>query len=671
MASKLVARLHLGSRTSKFGTKALPRGLHGDVDAPTPHDRLDADQLVGGWVVDELGPPFAIHILLNGLRVAQTRINHERPDIAPAFPTVPHASWSGWNAVVDMTLARGAADVTLAIEVVRADHSKATLATITRLRPPAHDGEWCQIDEPHHLQVVRHGYVHVRGRVRTEVPIDGVDVRVDGVDVGQARTYSTTDIEDPQVIGFEHAIRVDQRCEPDATAQIGVTARRIDSTAIASEEVTMTIHSAEKVTPAELERLQLLQARTTLAIEHAHEHAAPRVFEKVRLAVFTHHLGLGGAQLWLQDLLRGLMGSGDVACSVFAPADGVLRDELEDLGIPVHVTDVPSVSDPLAYEGRIAELSTVLQSSGANVALANTALTYWGVDAAQRVGLPSAWGIHESFPLEQLWIEAFPPGAVHPYIKRRAELALREASLLIFEADATRVMYEPLAGSSKHTVTLPYGAEFGAVREFVEQSDRSAIRADLGFEPSDQVVLCLGTIEPRKGQLLLAQAFQLIKHDFPHAKLALVGDTGSKYADAVRSFAERHLPRTARVVRVTPDTYDWYLAADVLISTSDVESLPRSVLEAMAFGRPVAATSIFGLPELIADGETGILFEPRSMTAAAGALSRVLSMDQDDLREMGRRGAALVLERHDPQRYVRNIRRALDRLVAEPWVLPR
>ena len=58
------------------------------------------------------------------------------------------------------------------------------------------------------------------------------------------------------------------------------------------------------------------------------------------------------------------------------------------------------------------------------------------------------------------------------------------------------------------------------------------------------------------------------------------------------------------------DTYPWYRAADLLVSASDIESLPRSVLEAMCFRVPVLATSIFGLPELISDGETGFLFEP-------------------------------------------------------------
>ena len=72
-----------------------------------------------------------------------------------------------------------------------------------------------------------------------------------------------------------------------------------------------------------------------------------------------------------------------------------------------------------------------------------------------------------------------------------------------------------------------------------------------------------------------------------------------------------------RLIPITPDVDPWYGMADILVCASDIESLPRTVLEAMAWETPVLATSVFGLPELIDDGETGWLCEPRDMLALA------------------------------------------------------
>ena len=67
--------------------------------------------------------------------------------------------------------------------------------------------------------------------------------------------------------------------------------------------------------------------------------------------------------------------------------------------------------------------------------------------------------------------------------------------------------------------------------------------------------------------------------------------------------------------------------SDLLVCASDVESLPRTVLEAMAWELPVLATAVYGLPELIDDGETGWLCAPRDVDALADGLRRALATE--------------------------------------------
>ena len=65
-----------------------------------------------------------------------------------------------------------------------------------------------------------------------------------------------------------------------------------------------------------------------------------------------------------------------------------------------------------------------------------------------------------------------------------------------------------------------------------------------------------------------------------------------------------------RLVPLVPDALPYYRASDIYVCASYEESFPRSILEAMAFGLPIAATPIFGIAEQITDGETGLFFDP-------------------------------------------------------------
>jgi glycosyltransferase involved in cell wall biosynthesis len=91
--------------------------------------------------------------------------------------------------------------------------------------------------------------------------------------------------------------------------------------------------------------------------------------------------------------------------------------------------------------------------------------------------------------------------------------------------------------------------------------------------------------------------------------------------------------------------------ADLMVCASDVESLPRSVLEAMAWETPVVATAVFGLPELIEHDRTGWLCAPRDVRALADALDRALGTPDAELREMGRAARERVEGRHELGRY--------------------
>jgi glycosyltransferase involved in cell wall biosynthesis len=176
----------------------------------------------------------------------------------------------------------------------------------------------------------------------------------------------------------------------------------------------------------------------------------------------------------------------------------------------------------------------------------------------------------------------------------------------------------------------------------------------------------MGRFERRKAQLSIIQAFQTIASRHRNAQLVLVGDDGTAYANLVRRMAEESaLGDQLRLEKVTSDSLVWYRAADVLLSASDIESMPRSAFEAMALGSPVLAAAVYGVPELIEDGVTGWLFPERDIDALAEGIDRALSTSPDELARMGARASERVRAEHDSAGYAAAYRDMLQRLMAE------
>jgi D-inositol-3-phosphate glycosyltransferase len=378
------------------------------------------------------------------------------------------------------------------------------------------------------------------------------------------------------------------------------------------------------------------------------------------ILVCTHQLNLGGAQLYLMDLLRALIEEGAVAPTVVSALDGVLREDLEALGIPVHLSSLVPIDEVGPHIGRVEELTTWAEGRGFEAVFVNTATAFAfpGAEAAAELGIPAVWAIHESFPPTVLWSN------LKPEIRQRAETALSEAALVLFEADATRRLFEPPVREGRGLV-LPYGLDFAPIDSARAEFDRSAARRMADIPGDAEVVLCVGTIEPRKAQLQLAQAFGSIAEAHPRARLVFVGARDDPDSEALANFVEAtDLGDRIELIPVTPDIHPWYQLADLLVCASDIESLPRTVLEAMAFETPVLATSVFGLPELIEDGETGWLCEPRDMPALAAALDRALNSSPEERRRLGETAREVVLRRHDLATYAREVSKLLEQVAA-------
>lgn len=547
--------------------------------------------------------------------------------------------------------------------------SPSTAVTTRRLRS--------HLDLPADGSVVAGPLVSVGGWTIVD-PIARVEVTVGGV-TGSARQMAVPRADVAQQMssphaafcGFEHVVDLGAH-RPGEAVTITVTAVAPDGSTEAIG--TTTVHLADPALPRDGDPgddgsgdaawLAALRARTD-AVAARHRPAV----EGVRLLAVTHDLGLGGGQLYLHELLVRLVEAPDLRALVVSPTDGPLRAELEALGIEVVITGTYP-TDPAAHEQLLRSLAYVAADFEATAVVVNTAGALCGVDLGARLGLPVLWAIHESYAPEHYLLAAFGPDGAHPSAAGRLDDALRSASAVIFEAEATRQLW-CTHGDPRRFLWVAYGIELASIDAFRAADDRASRRAALGWDDHDVVLLCVGTIEPRKAQVSLLRAFDHVVADRSDARLVFVGDRGDHYGTELREYAARlGVTDRVHVEPVSPDLFEWYAAADAFVLASDVESLPRSVLEAMAFGLPVVVADVFGLHDLIDDGETGLLVPPRDLAALDAALRTLLALDPDERAQLGARGEAHVREAHDSRGYARVYRRLLDGFADDPTALP-
>ncbi|WP_349367874.1 glycosyltransferase family 4 protein [Salinarimonas sp.] len=161
-------------------------------------------------------------------------------------------------------------------------------------------------------------------------------------------------------------------------------------------------------------------------------------------------------------------------------------------------------------------------------------------------------------------------------------------------------------------------------------------------------LVAIGRFVEQKGQLLLLEALARARRTHPALTLVLVGD-GPMRAAVERAIAQHGLADAVRLAgwRDEAGVRAELAGATALVLPSFAEGLPVVVMEAMAAARPVVATAIAGVPELVREGETGWLVPAGDAEALADALRALAASPIERLAALGRAGRARVLERHD------------------------
>lgn len=162
--------------------------------------------------------------------------------------------------------------------------------------------------------------------------------------------------------------------------------------------------------------------------------------------------------------------------------------------------------------------------------------------------------------------------------------------------------------------------------------DRSLFKRSLELPEGSIIVTCVAELTREKNQLQLLEAWKIVADRVPRVYLLLVGN-GSYRAKIEHKLYSQGIPRV-RLLGYRRDIANILAATDLFVLPSRREGLPRSILEAMAAGVSIVATSVRGNRDLVKEGLNGLLVSPNDVDALADALIS-LALDKSTRQRMG------------------------------------
>lgn len=206
--------------------------------------------------------------------------------------------------------------------------------------------------------------------------------------------------------------------------------------------------------------------------------------------------------------------------------------------------------------------------------------------------------------------------------------------------------------------------------EFPAYVDLAAFETERVPLPDSPQAAFVGVLEPYKGLRTLRRAWAVVQETYPDARLVLVGrghDTR-----AVRRFVERSAGSVAWREELAGDEVARLLdASTCLVLPSQSEGLPRIVMEAFCRGRPVVATAVGGVPDLVEDGENGLLVRRADADGLGVALRRILGNPEEAARLAAGAATTTGPWRASPADFARRTRALVDAALARTQVARR
>ena len=316
--------------------------------------------------------------------------------------------------------------------------------------------------------------------------------------------------------------------------------------------------------------------------------------------------GPGGAEKMLINLVESLP-SANYTSIIGLMKDGWLSSVLSDLGHETLILPHKHSID-LKFSR---DLVSVIKGKNIDVMHAHEfAMNVYGSMASAVTGVPIVTTVHgKNYYGERL--------------RRRLayRLVSRHSKMVAVSNDIADFLTKTIGIQAKNIITIHNGVRIDGFRK--DSSARNRIRNMLGLSDGQPLLGTVGNLYPVKGHIYLIQATAIIKKSVPDVKTVIAG-RGMLLDRLKGEVTGMGLEKNIEFLGYREDIPQLLQAMDIFILPSLSEGTPLSILEAMASLKPVVATDVGGLSEIIDNGETGLLVPSKDPGSLAAKILLVL-----------------------------------------------
>lgn len=357
----------------------------------------------------------------------------------------------------------------------------------------------------------------------------------------------------------------------------------------------------------------------------------------MRILYLIDSLNVGGAEILLVALARHCLEQGHrVRVAYFT--DGPLREELVALGVPVDRLGKRGLADPRALV-RLLRLLKRERPDVVHTHLRKSDLA--GQLAAGLRGVPvRVSSAHNADPWRRRRLLTW----IHRLCTWRCQ------RVIAVSAPVAEHLVATASYPAERIVTIENGID---LERFDPERTVAQDRTEWGAASDDVTIGVVGRLEPQKGHSVLLEAAVEVVREAPNARFVIVGE-GALRDELEAQRARLGLDERVVFAGLSRDVPATLAALDVVVSSSHWEGLPLSLLEAMAMRKPVVATAVGGVTQVMEDGVTGVLVSAADPGELAGGLLRVVR-DPAWAAGLGERAAQVVRLRYGEETMHRRI----------------
>lgn len=358
----------------------------------------------------------------------------------------------------------------------------------------------------------------------------------------------------------------------------------------------------------------------------------------------SHTSDLYGAERSLYDLACGLKTRG-ICILVLCPDEGPLAQKLRHFGVPVIIFNLPRPKRALLSMIRffilwgptVLRLAQNLRTWNISVVYNNTIDGLYAPFAARLVKVPCVWHIRE-VKLKNWRMRRFFVWLLNTF-----------SSQIVFNSKATMRAYLT-------TPSLPWKVVYNGfeVPEAIPGETEKKVGVTVGFA---------GQMTPMKRPEHFLEVFAEAKKVAPNINALMAGD-GPLLTHLETRIKQLNLAESVKLLGYTNNIPKFLMNIDLLVLTSEQEAFGRILVEAMAFRRPVIASRVDGIPEIVQDGICGYLVEPEDIPGFAGKIAK-LAQDPELRTKMGQAAYNHVKANFSMRQYIDQLAHILEQAVSD------